>query len=97
MRTVVNYWPVCRIDWMLDRLCDVRFALIECGHDVVPWLRIHRGRRVAQHCSELFDLPAGKLAGWIISLACMKREGDASNIHGMALMFDQEQIIFAGE
>ena len=82
---------------MLDRLCDVRFALIGCGHDVVPWLRIHRGRRVAQQCSELFDLPAGNLAGWIVSLAGMTREGGASNIHGMALKFDQEQIIFGGE
>lgn len=82
---------------MLDRLCGVRFALIGCGHDVVPWLRIHRRRRVAQQCSELFDLPAGNLAGWIVSLACMKREGDASNMHGMALMFDQEQMIFDEE
>lgn len=75
---------------MQDRLCDVRFALIGCGHDVVPCLRIHRRRRVAQQCSELFDLLAGNLAGWIASLACMKREGDASNIHGMAQMLDQE-------
>jgi hypothetical protein len=44
----------------------------------------------------MFDLPAGKLAGWIVSLACMKRKGDARNIHGMALMFDQEQMIFFG-